>query len=109
MVLRILAENAVRTAGEGRDHALEQLRSAARGQSLGGDIPFLPSRLLMHDTTATPALVDVAAMRDALARRGVDPVALPANEARYFGQVATTLATYPHEYAEPELRDYARG
>ncbi|WP_068431937.1 aconitate hydratase AcnA [Piscicoccus intestinalis] len=76
MVLRILAENAVRTAGEGRDHALEQLRSAARGQSLGGDIPFLPSRLLMHDTTATPALVDVAAMRDALARRGVDPVAL---------------------------------
>ena len=76
MVLRILAENAVRTAGESREHALEQLRSAARGQSLGGDIPFLPSRLLMHDTTATPALVDVAAMRDALARRGVDPVAL---------------------------------
>ena len=76
MVLRILAENAVRTAGEGCEHALEQLRSAARGQSLGGDIPFLPNRLLMHDTTATPALVDVAAMRDALARRGVDPVAL---------------------------------
>ena len=40
---------------------------------------------------------------------GVDPVALPADEVRYFGQVSTTLATYPYEYAEPELRDYVRG
>ncbi|MDN5915051.1 MAG: lipase [Pseudonocardia sp.] len=39
---------------------------------------------------------------------GVDPVALPANEARYVGQVATTLATYPHVLAEPQLRGYAR-
>jgi len=27
----------------------------------------------MHDTTSTPALVDIAAMRDALAEAGVDP------------------------------------
>lgn len=30
----------------------------------------------MHDTTSTPALVDVAAMRDALAELGVDPTLL---------------------------------
>ena len=30
----------------------------------------------MHDTTSTPALVDIAAMRDALAEHGVDPAAL---------------------------------
>src|SRR3546814_5309268 len=30
----------------------------------------------MHDTTSTPALVDIAAMRDALAEAGVDPAVL---------------------------------
>jgi aconitate hydratase len=37
------------------------------------EIAFQPSRVLMHDTTSTPALVDIAAMRNALAEAGVDP------------------------------------
>jgi aconitate hydratase len=37
------------------------------------DVPFRPARVLMQDFTGVPALVDLAAMRDALARLGGDP------------------------------------
>ena len=50
--------------------------AAGAGWSSGSseaEIPFQPGRVLMHDTTSTPALVDIAAMRDALAEAGVDP------------------------------------
>ena len=36
----------------------------------------MPGRVLMHDTTCVPALVDIAAMRDALAEAGGDPARL---------------------------------
>lgn len=36
------------------------------------EIPFAPLRILMHDTTCGPALVDIAAMRDVLAQAGGD-------------------------------------
>ncbi|WP_308252043.1 hypothetical protein [Pseudonocardia sp. KRD291] len=62
---------------------------------------------LDHDGPADAARIDRGVCAAPL-MPGVDPVALPANEVRYNGQVATTLATYPRELAEPELRDYAR-
>jgi aconitate hydratase len=37
------------------------------------EIPFRPARVLLHDYTGTPAMVDLAAMRAALARAGKDP------------------------------------
>ncbi len=37
------------------------------------NIPFLPARVLMQDFTGVPAVVDLAAMRSALARMGGDP------------------------------------
>ena len=37
------------------------------------EIPFRPTRVLLHDYTGTPALVDLAAMRAAMARAGKDP------------------------------------
>jgi len=40
------------------------------------EIPFYPARLLMHDTTCVPALVDIAAMRSELAQNGYDPSTL---------------------------------
>lgn len=40
------------------------------------EFAFRPNRLLMHDTTCTPALADVAGLRDALADAGVDPTVL---------------------------------
>ncbi len=36
-------------------------------------IPFLPSRVVMQDFTGVPAVVDLAAMRDAVAKMGGDP------------------------------------
>lgn len=63
---------------------------------------------LDHDGPAEAGRVDRSVCAAPL-MPGVDPVALPANEARLLGQVTTTLATYPHVPAEPPLREYARG
>ena len=77
VVLRILLENTIRnTSGDERDQAVQALFDwLALGDS-EAEIAFLPGRVLMHDTTATPALVDIAAMRDALAEAGADPAML---------------------------------
>jgi len=37
------------------------------------DLPFKPARVLLQDFTGVPAIVDLAAMRSALARLGFDP------------------------------------
>jgi aconitate hydratase len=72
-VLRILLENVARCGGADAPHAVQAIRDwAATGRS-EADIPFQPARLLMHDTTCGPALVDIAAMRSTLAEAGEDP------------------------------------
>ncbi|HXH84846.1 MAG TPA: aconitase family protein, partial [Candidatus Tectomicrobia bacterium] len=43
------------------------------GRPPGREIAFLPARVLLQDFTGVPALVDLAAMRDALAGLGGDP------------------------------------
>ena len=47
-----------------------------RGTGAEVEIPFRPRRILMHDTTCGPALVDIAAMRDVIAEHGGDPASL---------------------------------
>jgi len=37
------------------------------------EIPFMPSRVLMQDFTGIPALVDLAAMRNAVVKEGMNP------------------------------------
>ncbi len=77
VVLRLLAENAARhMAGEERREALKAILDWLGTGSSEREIAFQPGRVLMHDTTSTPALVDAAAMRDALAEAGVDPTVL---------------------------------
>ncbi len=71
---RVLLENLTRcaepeAAAAGRAALLNWL---ATGRS-EAEIPFAPGRILMHDTTCGPALVDIAAMRDVLAEAGGDP------------------------------------
>ncbi len=39
----------------------------------GGEVPFKPARVLMQDFTGVPAVVDLAAMRQAARRLGGDP------------------------------------
>jgi len=39
----------------------------------GGELPFMPARVILQDFTGVPAVVDLAAMRAAVARLGGDP------------------------------------
>lgn len=65
--VRLLCENHLRCGGS--------LNGYLR-QDDGFEFTFGPNRLLMHDTTCTPALADVAGLRDALAAAGRDPETL---------------------------------
>ncbi|MFJ2992388.1 aconitate hydratase AcnA [Pandoraea sp. NPDC087047] len=77
VVLRLLLENAMRNlAGTERNAAVAGVLGWLEHGTSEDEIAFQPSRVLMHDTTSTPALVDIAAMRDALAEAGVDPSVL---------------------------------
>jgi aconitate hydratase len=74
IVLRLLLENLARnTQGAEREQGIKAITDWLDHGTSQAEIPFLPLRILMHDTTSTPALVDIAAMRDQLAETGRDP------------------------------------
>jgi aconitate hydratase len=73
VILRILLENVLRNAGEERDEAVAAIRDWLRNGTSECEIAFQPSRILMHDTTCGPALVDIAGLRASLAEAGGDP------------------------------------
>lgn len=75
-ILRILLENVLRTAGEDRDRAAAAIFAWLATARSDEEIPFLPTRVMMHDTTCGPALVDIAGMRSSLAEAGGDPTVL---------------------------------
>lgn len=52
---------------------VEKLIDWQASQHTSEEIMFLPVRVLMQDFTGVPAVVDLAAMRDAVARAGKDP------------------------------------
>ena len=73
--LRILLENLLRTE-DGRNVTKDDIRALAAwsGRSKPDkEIAFTPSRVLMQDFTGVPAVVDLAAMRDAMKRLSGDP------------------------------------
>jgi aconitate hydratase len=72
-VLRILLENVVRCGGRDAPRGIRAILDWMTTGRSEADIPFQPARLLMHDTTCGPALVDIAAMRSTLAEAGGDP------------------------------------
>jgi aconitate hydratase len=74
-VLRILLENALRHDPGDLATVRPILAWLDKGSS-SAEIPFYPARLLMHDTTCVPALVDIAAMRSELSEAGHDPARL---------------------------------
>ena len=80
--IRVLLENVLRHAGEG--YVTEEDVKAVAGWSpegAGANIPYMPSRVVLQDFTGVPAVVDLASMRDRLARLGgdlrVDPGGVP--------------------------------
>jgi len=71
--VKILLENIARRVG-GRDVSQADVESLARWPH--GDeasLAFMPARVLMQDFTGVPAVVDLAALRSAVARSGGDP------------------------------------
>jgi aconitate hydratase len=73
VILRILLENVLRHAGEDSGASVAAILGwLAQGRS-EREIAFQPARVLMHDTTCGPALVDIAGLRAALAEAGGDP------------------------------------
>jgi aconitate hydratase len=72
--LRILLENLLRTE-DGRSVTKQEIRALAawnKNSKPEKEIAFTPSRVLLQDFTGVPAVVDLAAMRDAMKRLGGD-------------------------------------
>src|SRR6478609_4516704 len=73
--LRILLENLLRTE-DGSSVTAQDIEALAAWDPAGPaaiEIAFTPSRVLMQDFTGVPAIVDLAAMRDAMEQLGGDP------------------------------------
>ncbi len=73
--LRILLENLLRRE-DGRTVTPAEIERLARWdptKTPDDEIAFMPARVLMQDFTGVPAVVDLAAMRDAMQGMGGDP------------------------------------
>ncbi|GAC1322548.1 MAG: aconitate hydratase AcnA [Thermoleophilaceae bacterium] len=73
--LKILLENLLRTE-DGRSVGADDIEAVARwgaSDEPSQEIAFTPARVLMQDFTGVPAIVDLAAMRDAIADLGGNP------------------------------------
>ena len=70
---KILLENLLRHE-DGRRVTAADIEYVARGAdaSAAKEISFMPARVLLQDFTGVPCVVDLAAMRDALAAMGAD-------------------------------------
>jgi len=73
--IKILLEAAARNA-DGRiitDADVEHLANWRANSPGAEEVPFRPARVVLQDLTGVPAIVDLAAMRDAVAEHGGDP------------------------------------
>jgi aconitate hydratase len=73
--LRVLLENLLRME-DGLAVTADDIRALAawgRDGAPGTEIAFMPARVLLQDFTGVPAVVDLAAMRDAMVALGGDP------------------------------------
>src|SRR5262245_26722874 len=68
--LRVLLENVLRSGDESSVRAVASWDARAEPAN---EIAFAPARVLLQDFTGVPAVVDLAAMRDAIAELGGDP------------------------------------
>ncbi len=87
--IRVLLENALRHCGRGSVQEKDVLAlldwqpraadGATGGATGGAELAFMPGRVLLQDLTGVPCVVDLAAMRSAVARRGGDPATVDPN------------------------------
>src|SRR5512146_2137359 len=74
--IRILVENLLRRE-DGKNvtaPTINKLATWSGQKSYDNEIAFMPARVLMQDFTGVPAVVDLAAMRDAIKKLGGDAV-----------------------------------
>jgi aconitate hydratase len=71
--IRVMLESLLRNAG-GKFVSKEDVGALAGWpESVGGELAYLPARVVMQDFTGVPAVVDLAAMRSAMESVGGDP------------------------------------
>src|SRR5580765_6373017 len=73
--IRVLLENALRHAGRGfvSETHVRELAAWSPTAASRGEIPFMPARVVLQDFTGVPCVVDLAAMRDAMAEMKGNP------------------------------------
>ncbi|MBI3043162.1 MAG: aconitate hydratase AcnA [Betaproteobacteria bacterium] len=107
--LRVLAENLLRHAGTPEVES-GMLAALARGER-GFEIPFRPARVLLQDLLGVPVMVDFAALREAVAAAGGDPLrvnpAIPVDFVIDHSIIADVAGTPDAERRNVEL-EYAR-
>ena len=73
--LKVLLENMLRFEDDGFTVGREHVQAIAdwqRNPATGQEIQYRPARVLLQDFTGVPCVVDLAAMRDAIAKLGGD-------------------------------------
>ena len=74
--LKVVLENMLRFE-DGKTVTLDDIKAFSDWAEMGGrnprEIAYRPARVLMQDFTGVPAVVDLAAMRDAMVALGGDP------------------------------------
>ncbi|HBA86118.1 MAG TPA: aconitate hydratase AcnA [Verrucomicrobia bacterium] len=76
--LRVLLESILRNQGHPafqEEHIVHFARWSPQAQETE-EFPFMPARVLLQDFTGVPCVVDLAALRDVMARSGRDPKAI---------------------------------
>ena len=73
--IRILLENVLRHHGNGivTDDEVALVGGWTPQPDRSREVPYMPGRVILQDFTGVPAVVDLAAMRDAMVRMGGDP------------------------------------
>ncbi|MGI8930261.1 MAG: aconitase family protein, partial [Candidatus Limnocylindria bacterium] len=75
--VKVLLENMLRGAATQPDLvSADDVRALASWDPTGpaeAELPFMPARVILQDFTGVPCVVDLAAMRDAMAEMGGDP------------------------------------
>jgi aconitate hydratase len=111
--LKILLENLLRLE-DGRTVTTADIEAVARWldrRRSDREIAFRPARVLMQDFTGVPAIVDLAAMREAMARLGGDPNRInPLSPVDLVIDHSVTVDSFarPDSFAENVRREFAR-
>ena len=118
-IVKVFLENVLRAANAGNGLAgpadVGALAAWNPAQSAEAELPFFPARVILHDLTGVPCVVDLAAMRDLMAELGDDPAKInplvPADlvidhsvQVDEYGSAAAFLTNVEREYERNQER-----